>query len=68
MMTHEEWLSAKTAGERDRDEMIKRFAEVIKPWLQEVQEAQLCCTCPRFSDGIKVFPQRQCEWCKESGQ
>lgn len=26
------------------------------------------CTCPRFSDGVKVFPERKCEWCKENAK
>ena len=69
MMTHEEWLAAKTAGERDRAEMMERFAQIVSPLMPEAQDiAQHGCTCPRFSDGVKVFPQRQCEWCKDNAQ
>ena len=28
-------------------------------------EIKIKCTCPRFSDGAKIFPQRTCAGCRD---
>lgn len=50
------------------DTRAHQVSSICNEILAQYDKNDSLCTCRRFSDGVKVFPERKCEWCKENGK